>query len=80
MASDCSTAVSSDKVFQIMTNKFKVSLLFICWCLCFNLFYGVHNAALLEGKVIVVTGADVGKGIAMEAARQGVKVIVNDLG
>ncbi len=38
--------------------------------------------ALLEGKVIVVTGAGagVGKGIAMEAARQGAKVIVNDLG
>ena len=37
---------------------------------------------LLEGKVIVVTGAGagVGKGIAMEAARQGAKVIVNDLG
>lgn len=38
--------------------------------------------ALLEGKVIVVTGAGagVGKGIALEAARQGAKVIVNDLG
>ncbi|MBI2726361.1 MAG: SDR family NAD(P)-dependent oxidoreductase [Polaromonas sp.] len=38
--------------------------------------------ALLEGKVIVVTGAGagVGKGIAMEAARQGARVIVNDLG
>ncbi|QIL73976.1 SDR family NAD(P)-dependent oxidoreductase (plasmid) [Diaphorobacter sp. HDW4B] len=37
---------------------------------------------LLEGKVIIVTGAGagVGKGIAMEAARQGAKVIVNDLG
>lgn len=37
---------------------------------------------LLEGKVIVVTGAGagVGKGIAMEAARQGASVIVNDLG
>ena len=37
---------------------------------------------LLEGKVIVITGAGagVGKGIAMEAARQGAKVIVNDLG
>ena len=37
---------------------------------------------LLEGKVVVVTGAGagVGKGIAMEAARQGAKVIVNDLG
>ena len=37
---------------------------------------------LLEGKVIVVTGAGagVGKGIAIEAARQGAKVIVNDLG
>lgn len=37
---------------------------------------------LLEGKVILVTGAGagVGKGIAMEAARQGAKVIVNDLG
>ena len=37
---------------------------------------------LLEGKVIVVTGAGagVGKGIALEAARQGAKVIVNDLG
>ena len=37
---------------------------------------------LLEGKVIIVTGAGagVGRGIAMEAARQGAKVIVNDLG
>lgn len=37
---------------------------------------------LLEGKVIVVTGAGagVGRGIAMEAARQGAKVVVNDLG
>ena len=36
----------------------------------------------LEGKVIIVTGAGagVGKGIALEAARQGAKVIVNDLG
>ena len=37
---------------------------------------------LLEGKVVIVTGAGngVGKGIALEAARQGAKVIVNDLG
>ena len=37
---------------------------------------------LLEGKVIVVTGAGagVGKEIALEAARQGAKVVVNDLG
>jgi NAD(P)-dependent dehydrogenase (short-subunit alcohol dehydrogenase family) len=37
---------------------------------------------LLEGKVVIVTGAGagVGKGIAIEAARQGAKVIVNDLG
>lgn len=37
---------------------------------------------LLEDKVIVVTGAGagVGRGIAIEAARQGAKVIVNDLG
>lgn len=37
---------------------------------------------LLEGKVIVVTGAGagVGNGMAIEAARQGAKVIVNDLG
>lgn len=37
---------------------------------------------LLEGKVVVVTGAGagVGRGIAMEAARQGAKVIVNDIG
>jgi NAD(P)-dependent dehydrogenase (short-subunit alcohol dehydrogenase family) len=39
-------------------------------------------SALLEGKVVIVTGAGngVGKGIALEAARQGAKVIVNDLG
>jgi NAD(P)-dependent dehydrogenase (short-subunit alcohol dehydrogenase family) len=38
--------------------------------------------SLLEGKVIIVTGAGagVGKGIALEAGRQGAKVIVNDLG
>jgi len=38
--------------------------------------------SLLEGKVVVVTGAGagVGRGIAMEAARQGAKVIVNDIG
>lgn len=37
---------------------------------------------LLEDKVIVVTGggAGVGKAIALEAGRQGAKVIVNDLG
>lgn len=37
---------------------------------------------LLEGKVIIVTGAGagVGRGIAREAARQGARVIVNDLG
>ncbi len=37
---------------------------------------------LLEGKVIIVTGAGagVGRGIAREAARQGAQVIVNDLG
>ena len=37
---------------------------------------------LLEGKVVIVTGAGagVGRGIAIEAARQGAKVIVNDLG
>lgn len=37
---------------------------------------------LLEGKVIIVTGAGngVGKGIALEAARQGAHVVVNDLG
>jgi NAD(P)-dependent dehydrogenase (short-subunit alcohol dehydrogenase family) len=37
---------------------------------------------MLNGKVIIVTGAGagVGKGIAQEAARQGAKVIVNDLG
>ena len=36
----------------------------------------------LEGKVVVVTGAGagVGKEIAMEAARQGARVVVNDLG
>jgi NAD(P)-dependent dehydrogenase (short-subunit alcohol dehydrogenase family) len=36
----------------------------------------------LEGKVIVVTGAGagVGKEIALEAARQGARVLVNDLG
>ncbi|MDB5861736.1 MAG: Short-chain dehydrogenase/reductase [Ramlibacter sp.] len=39
-------------------------------------------AKLLEGKVIVVTGAGagVGKEIALEAARQGARVVVNDLG
>ncbi|WP_326540563.1 SDR family oxidoreductase [Pseudorhodoferax sp.] len=37
---------------------------------------------LLEGKVIIVTGAGagVGRGIALEAARQGARVVVNDLG
>lgn len=37
---------------------------------------------MLDGKVIIVTGAGggVGKGIAQEAARQGAKIIVNDIG
>ena len=37
---------------------------------------------LLEGKVIIVTGAGngVGKGIALEAGRHGARVLVNDLG
>jgi NAD(P)-dependent dehydrogenase (short-subunit alcohol dehydrogenase family) len=37
---------------------------------------------ILDGKVIVVTGAGggVGKAIAVEAARQGAKVVVNDIG
>ena len=39
-------------------------------------------AGLLAGKVIVVTGAGggVGRGIALEAAREGASVVVNDLG
>jgi NAD(P)-dependent dehydrogenase (short-subunit alcohol dehydrogenase family) len=38
--------------------------------------------SLLDGKVVVVTGAGrgVGRGIALEAARQGARVVVNDLG
>lgn len=37
---------------------------------------------LLNGKVVIVTGGGrgVGRGIAIEAARQGAKVVVNDLG
>ncbi len=37
---------------------------------------------LLDGKVVIVTGGGrgVGRGIALEAARQGAKVIVNDIG
>jgi NAD(P)-dependent dehydrogenase (short-subunit alcohol dehydrogenase family) len=37
---------------------------------------------ILEGKVVIVTGASagVGEGIALEAARQGARVVVNDLG
>jgi NAD(P)-dependent dehydrogenase (short-subunit alcohol dehydrogenase family) len=37
---------------------------------------------LLSGKVVVVTGAGggVGRGIALEAAREGARVVVNDLG
>ena len=36
---------------------------------------------ILDGKVIVVTGAGggVGKAIAVEAARQGAQVVVNDI-
>ncbi|MFM1987659.1 MAG: hypothetical protein RJA99_616 [Pseudomonadota bacterium] len=39
-------------------------------------------SALLEGKVVVVTGAGrgVGRGIALECASQGARVVVNDLG
>ena len=37
---------------------------------------------LLEGKVVIVTGGGrgVGRCIAMDAAREGAKVLVNDLG
>jgi NAD(P)-dependent dehydrogenase (short-subunit alcohol dehydrogenase family) len=40
------------------------------------------SSALLEGKVVVVTGAGrgVGRGIALECASQGARVVVNDLG
>lgn len=39
-------------------------------------------AGILEDKVVVVTGAGrgVGRGIALEAAREGARVVVNDLG
>ena len=39
-------------------------------------------AGLLEGKVVVVTGGGrgVGRGVALEAAKAGAKVVVNDLG
>lgn len=39
-------------------------------------------AKMLEGKVVIVTGGGrgVGRGIALEAARQGAAVVVNDLG
>lgn len=39
-------------------------------------------AGLLDGKVVVVTGGGrgVGRGIALEAAREGAAVVVNDLG
>lgn len=39
-------------------------------------------SGLLEGKVVVVTGAGrgVGRGIALECASQGARVVVNDLG
>lgn len=42
----------------------------------------MSSPKLLEGKVIVVTGSGsgVGRGIALEAARQGAKVVVNDIG
>ncbi|CAJ95193.1 Dehydrogenase [Cupriavidus necator H16] len=51
--------------------------------LSFNpIYWSVQDMSLLEGKVIIVTGAGagVGKGIALEAARQGARVIVNDIG
>ena len=40
------------------------------------------STELLKGKVVIVTGAGggVGKGVALEAARQGARVVVNDLG
>ena len=39
-------------------------------------------AGVLEGKIIIVTGAGrgVGRGIAMEAAAAGASVVVNDIG
>jgi NAD(P)-dependent dehydrogenase (short-subunit alcohol dehydrogenase family) len=42
----------------------------------------VTRSALLAGKVIIVTGAGrgVGRGIALLAAGEGAKVVVNDLG
>ena len=42
----------------------------------------MSSQKMLEGKVIVVTGSGsgVGRGIALEAARQGARVVVNDIG